>query len=112
MKKNKRLTVNGRDVLNQATFNEIKPAIMELIAQSSIWVPKEKVQPGPVFPDVKRGRSKDKGKVINGVRIDDNTYANRAIKVAISKGVKFEDFEVCLRLFVKVIRVNSGLRHR
>lgn len=95
MRKNKRISLNGLDILNQTSFNEIKPAIMDLIAKSSIWVECEKVQPGPIFPEVKRGRSKDKGKIINGIRIDDNTYANRALKEAISKGVKFEDFEVC-----------------
>ena len=68
---------------------------MDIVALNSIWVPMEKVSMGPVYPNVKRGRAKDKGRIINDIRIDDNTYANRAMKEAISKGIKFEDFEVC-----------------
>ncbi len=90
-----KIIINGRDVLASATNDSIKCMFLELVAKSSIWTPKEKVTEAPIYPNVRRGRKEDKGREIAGVRIDDNTYANAAIKKAISKDVKFEDFEVC-----------------
>ncbi len=93
--KQKRKIVNGREVLTRTLTTSLTTALMDIVAATSIWVPVEKVSPEPVFPNVKRGRAKDKGCIFNDIRIDDNTYANRAIKEAISKNIKFEDFEVC-----------------
>lgn len=90
-----KITINGRDILNSALDDSNKHMLMELVARTSIWVPKENVKPGPIYPKVRRGPKEDKGREINGVRIDDNTYPNVAIKKTISKDVKFEDFEVC-----------------
>ncbi|MCM1153564.1 MAG: hypothetical protein NC328_07930 [Muribaculum sp.] len=90
-----KITINGRDVLSSAIDESIRSMLMELVARTSIWVPKGKVKDTPVYPNVKRGRKEDKGCEIAGIKIDDNTYANVAIKKAISKDVKFEDFEVC-----------------
>ena len=93
--KQKRKIINGRDILTKTLTTPIIITLMDIVAATSIWVPVEKVSSNPVFPNVKKGRAKDKGRIINDLRIDDNTYANRAMKEAISKSIKFEDFEVC-----------------
>lgn len=90
-----KININGGDVLSSAIDDSIRHMLMELVARTSIWVPKEKVTEEPVYPNVRRGRKEDKGREIEGIKIDDNTYANAAIKRAISKDIKFEDFEVC-----------------
>lgn len=95
-KKIQRTTLNGNVAIAQSkSFNKIKHELMDAIAETSLWVPKDKIENTAVYPNVRRGRAKDKGRIIKNIRIDDNTYANRAIKVAISKGIKFEDYEVC-----------------
>lgn len=90
-----KITINGRDVLSSALDDSVKRILLELVAKSSIWSPKEKITDSPAYPNVRRGRKEDKGRIIAGIKIDDNTYANVALKKAISKDVKFEDFEVC-----------------
>lgn len=93
--KQKSKIISGRDILTRTLTTSIIMNLMDIVAATSIWVPVEKVSSRPVFPNVKRGRAKDKGRILNGLRIDDNTYANRAIKEAISNSIRFEDFEVC-----------------
>lgn len=93
--RNKKSIVNGDDIQYDESFKAISNQLIDLIAKSSIWVLPENVLPKAVYPDVKRGEAKNKGKIIDGIRIDDNTYANRAIKVAVSKSIKFEGYAVC-----------------
>ena len=91
----KKISVDGNAILLHDAFNTIKNPLIDLVAQSSIWVSPERVSTTAIYPNVKRGAPKDRGRIIDGIRIDDNTYANRALKEAISKSVKFENYEVC-----------------
>lgn len=91
----KKIIVDGNDILSHNAFKAIQNALIDVIAQSSIWASPDRVSPTAVYPAVKRGASKDKGQIFGGIRIDDNTYANRALKEAVSKSVKFENYEVC-----------------
>ena len=91
----KKLSVDGNTILSHESFKSIRVPLIDLIAKCSIWVAADQVSPTAIYPTVKRGAPKDKGKIIDGIRIDDNTYANRAIKVAVNKSIKFENYEVC-----------------
>lgn len=82
--------INGNEILIEA-IKKLKIDLNSLIAETSIWVHPEickelEIKKGiTYFPNVRRGRHfEKKGEIINGVRIDDNTYANNAIKKAIS----------------------------
>lgn len=91
----KKISVNGNDILSHDSFKVIQNPLIDVIAQSSIWASPDRVSSTAVYPNVKRGAAKDKGQIIDGIRIDDNTYANRALKEAVCKSVKFENYEVC-----------------
>lgn len=78
--------------------------LTELIAETAIWAnPKvhkmlcSDNESGAWFLNVRRGKKGEKkGSIIDGIRIDDNTYANNAIKRAI--GVSRDSisgFETC-----------------
>lgn len=79
--------------------------VAQLIAKCAIFVSpnvvKSKIADNSalLYPKVRRGRNTNKnkekrGSIINGIRIDDNTYANRGIK-KILKGYDFNNYEVC-----------------
>lgn len=89
------IILDGNDIQTLPSFNAIENSLIDIIAEASIWVRPENISMQPVYPNVKRGIVKDKGKTINGIRIDDNTYANAAIKRAVSKSIKFENYMVC-----------------
>ncbi len=86
---------DGDEILKSEAFKELEKPLIDLIARTSMWVDPGKVTNAPVYPDVKRGYPKQKGQVIDGIRIDDNTYANRAIKNAISKDAGFVNYVTC-----------------
>lgn len=90
-----KIVLDGDDLTSLNAFQSIEPKLIDLIAATAIWVNPERISLKPVHPHIKRGRAKEKGDVINGIRIDDNTYANRAIKIAISNSVKFKNYMVC-----------------
>ena len=76
-------------------FQSIEAQLINIIAATSIWVNPDRISLSPVYPYTKRGRAKEKGKVVDGIRIDDNTYANVAIKKAISGSIDFKNYRVC-----------------
>ena len=76
-------------------FQSIESKLIDLIAATAIWVNPDKITLKPVYPDTKRGKAKEKRNTIDGIRIDDNTYANIAIKKAISSSIKFKNYMVC-----------------
>ena len=88
-------TLDGDDIQYSDSFHELEKPLMDLVAQTSIWADPKKVDKTPVYPNVRRGSAKDKGKVINGIKIDDNTYANLAIKQAISKDIDIINYTTC-----------------
>lgn len=95
--------LNGNEILSEV-INELKINLPELVAMTSIWVSpetcnelKERQGSSTRYPNVRRGHpNEEKGSIINGIRIDDNTYANGAIKSAIGiKRVNIKNFNTC-----------------
>lgn len=76
-------------------FQSIEPQLIDIIAATAIWVNPDRISLNPVYPNTKRGRAKEKGNVVDGIRIDDNTYANVAIKKAISGSIDFKNYMAC-----------------
>ena len=75
-----------------------------LIAETAIWASPELHRQAmtkngcpATNPKIRRARGKNevKGGKANGIRFDDNTYANRTIKFAISDPTDFVGFEAC-----------------
>lgn len=89
------IMLDGDDIQYSDAFHELEKPLIDLIAQTSVWVEPSKVKKDPVYPNVKRGPIKSKGEIISGVRIDDNTYPNRAIKQAVSKDINFVNYVAC-----------------
>ena len=87
--------LNGDNIVNLSSFQFIEKPLIDLIAETSIWVNPSSISLQPIYPDVRRGMPQDRGRIIEGVRIDDNTYANRAIKKAISGTAEFKNYLVC-----------------
>lgn len=88
--------INGDSLMDEA-LSKLKVNLVDLIAEVSIWASPEYVEThqGPVYPNRKRGPAKKKGKLIDGVYLDDNTYANGAIKRAISTKIRLDNFHAC-----------------
>ena len=87
--------LDGDEIQYSESFHQLEKPLMDLVAETSIWVNPAKVSKDPVYPNIRRGRAKDKGKIEDGVRIDDNTYANKALKTAISKDIDIANYTVC-----------------
>jgi hypothetical protein len=81
---------NGDELLGKAV-SELGIDLVRLVAKTAIWADldvvraRREIHPhGAFFPEYRRGKKGEKrGDVINGERIDDNTKANLAIKVAV-----------------------------
>lgn len=91
----KKETFLGDDIVQSSVFKKIQKNLLDLIAETSIWAKPENVKLEPVYPNVRRGAPRDKGSIIDGIKIDDNTYANIALKNAISKTAGFKNYTVC-----------------
>lgn len=87
--------LDGDELIYLDMFQSIDTILIDIIAATAIWVSPNKMTLIPVYPNTKRGRAKDKGKIIDGIRIDDNTYANVAIKKSISGSIEFKNYMVC-----------------
>lgn len=88
--------IDGNELLSMDSFKFIEPYLIDLIAATSIWVDPKNISLTPIYPNIRRGRKKEhRGQVLYGIKIDDNTYANRAIKSAIAPDIKFNNFTVC-----------------
>lgn len=94
----KTLQINGDSLLREVLENSnLKKELIDTVAKLSIWVSPAYLKSNntPVY-ECRRGRGNEKkGMIVNDIRIDDNTYANRALKEAVDKSVKFENFTVC-----------------
>lgn len=97
------MKINGSEEVTKA-LEKLDFDLVSLIAETSIWADPEycinlKRNTGSVTmnPKCRRGRTEEKrGDKIDGITIDDNTYANNAIKRAV--GIKREDisdYEAC-----------------
>jgi hypothetical protein len=97
------MEINGNELLVEA-LKKLNIDLLALIAETSLWasplVCKQlelKIGSSTRYPNVRRGRHfENRGDVIAGIRIDDNTYANNAIKNAIGLNrKKIVDFHTC-----------------
>lgn len=95
MKSQHKRVLDGDELTSLDTFQSIETILIDIIAATAIWVSPNKMTLNPVYPDTKRGKAKDKGKIFDGIRIDDNTYANIAIKKSISGSIEFKNYMVC-----------------
>ena len=95
MKPRNKRVLDGDEITSLDMFQSIEPKLIDIIAAIAIWVSPDKISMNPVYPDTKRGRAKEKGNVVDGIRIDDNTYANVAIKKAMSGSIDFKNYMVC-----------------
>ena len=95
--------MNGNQALQKA-LQKLNINLGCLIAETSIWaspdVCKQLInETGNVvwFPNLRRGRSGEKkGSIIDNIKIDDNTYANYAIKNAVGiKRTGIENYNTC-----------------
>jgi hypothetical protein len=75
-----------------------------LVADTGFWVSPEfhkrllqDTGSAAVFPKVRRarGQGEQRGQIVDGVQLDDNTYANIAIKRAAGLGKSAKGFETC-----------------
>jgi hypothetical protein len=76
-----------------------------LVAETAIWANPEvhrisiaENRTGCFFPytrRLKKGKGEIRSTVVDGIRLDDNTYANHAIKQAIGAGRNAQGFETC-----------------
>ncbi|MDR2027267.1 MAG: hypothetical protein LBQ01_06900 [Prevotellaceae bacterium] len=103
MDEKEKVIMNGNEELAKAV-KKLGINLVEMVAETSIWASpefceqlKQKNGDAVYYLNVRRGRSDEmKGDTINGIRIDDNTYANNAIKRAV--GLKRKDirnYETC-----------------
>jgi hypothetical protein len=82
--------LNGDDILLKVTAG-LGIDLPRLIARSAVWVDpsvfralRKKIPHGTWFPNCRRGKNGEpKRGVVDGVRFDDNTMANLAIKLAV-----------------------------
>jgi hypothetical protein len=97
------LLLSGDEVLGKAA-GELGIDLVGLVAKAAIWADpnvvraRREIHPhAALFSDYRRGRKGEKrGDVINGERIDDNTKANLAIKIAVFGSPKrCRQFHVC-----------------
>ncbi len=88
--------------MEQALFS-LKIDLVALVAETGLWANPEVHKllvrdygHGAWFPDVRRAnKGEEKGQIIRGVKVDDNSDANRALKTAL--GIKGQEnkFSVC-----------------
>lgn len=95
--------MNGNDQLINA-LKKLNIDIVSLVAETSVWASPtvceqliSETGSSTRFPNVRRKRIEEtRGEFVNGIKMDDNTYANNAIKNAI--GVRrqdISDFQTC-----------------
>jgi hypothetical protein len=93
------------DILLREAMEKHNIRLNVLVAETTIWANPEVHRrlvaengTGSFFPYTRRfkkGQGEERGAVIDGVRLDDNTYANHAMKQAIGVGRNAIGFETC-----------------
>jgi len=88
-------TINGNAVL-QEVVQELKISLPALVAGAAFWAPPTSSATAAKYPNARRVRKgEQRGKTVDGVVLDDNTWANKALKQTLSHIGKFKDFAVC-----------------
>ncbi len=90
------MTIRGKDVLDTVA-DLLKIDLPRLVAGCAFWSPVCPEATMAVYPNVRRARSGEKRGTVtpDGIRFDDNTFANRVPKVLLAHQGKFEGFAVC-----------------
>jgi hypothetical protein len=98
------ITFNADEILREAA-SSLSISLTDLVAAAALWVQPEihrrlvdETGSAAWFPHVRRARNapERKGKWIEGILFDDNTFANNAIKLAIAGSRdEFVGFETC-----------------
>jgi hypothetical protein len=93
------------DILLQEAMEKHDIHLSVLVAEVALWAdPKvhrillAENSTGCFFPHtrrLRRAKGETRGAVVDGIRLDDNTYANHAIKQAIGTGRDAKGFEAC-----------------
>jgi hypothetical protein len=95
--------IDGNEILINS-LETLNINLSALIAETSIWASQEackqlenRIGSSTRYPNVRRKRHyESKGDIIDGIRFDDNTYANSAIKNAIGLNKKdITNFHTC-----------------
>jgi len=96
--------INGNDLLREAT-TRLGIQFSSVIAETTLWAnPKvhasllKRTGSAAWFPNTRRYKAghEERGTVIDGIRLDDNSYANGAIKKALGCSIRqLTGFETC-----------------
>lgn len=94
--------LSATDVLAEATL-QMGVDLVELVARCSVWADPKVVSAlraqhphAAWYPDTRRKRvGETRGDLVDGIRLDDNSWANVAIKQAIFGGRRPEGFHTC-----------------
>jgi hypothetical protein len=86
----------GSTVLDSAV-RELDIDLAALVAACTFWVPNDEAATTPADPKARRARSGETRRATTeaGIRLDDNTRANQALKSALKHVGKFRGFAVC-----------------
>jgi hypothetical protein len=97
------MSLNGNDDLIRAA-KKLDFDLVDLVAETALWAPSEYVEQMRqkkntvvMYPNIRRKRiDEERGSVIGGIKFDDNTYANTAIKRALGiKRTEIEGYTAC-----------------
>lgn len=96
--------IDGNEVIEEA-LQSLGIDLSVLIARVTIWanpevfnILKQDNGLGVYYPNVRRfkvGQGENKGQILNGIRLDDNAYANFAIKKSIGHDRQASHFTTC-----------------
>ena len=90
------MTIHGNDVLDTVAA-QLRIDLAKLVAGCAFFSPVSPEAAIAVYPNIRRARSGEKRGTVTreGIRLDDNTYANNVIKALLAHQGKFEGFAVC-----------------
>ena len=90
------MKINGAVVLEEVA-DQLNIDLPKLVAGCAFWSPVDAGATKAVHPHIRRARSGEKPKTVTpeGIRLDDNTSANKVLKDRLSHLGKFEGFAVC-----------------
>lgn len=88
--------VNGPMILDEVV-EQLNIDLPGLVAGCAFWPPANTEATKAAYPSIRRARSPERRGTVTakGVRLDDNTYANKVLKDSLSHLGKFEGFAVC-----------------
>lgn len=89
------MITDGKKILAEVVA-DLRIDLSQLVAGAAFWAPNDKNIGVAKYPNVRRAKASEKrGDMSDGVRLDDNTYANQASKKALCHLGKFNGFTAC-----------------